>query len=276
MLTWGVAWTNADYLGKYLSSYNLTFLRFLIGFITLIPFCFKRILKQDFTFQVILNILITSSLFFLYNIFFFKGTDLGDSGQGGVFVTTTNPLITFVIATMLSRKFTINQLLNISLGVLGGLMTMDIFNLGFESLLNDDSKYFMLCSLIWGVMTVIMKYGQEKFDSISYITLCYLLTCIMSSFFIDISNFYQPYKPLDMIFIINLFFVSVGAMSFGTSLYIYAIPKIGPIKASVFIFLVPFIAITFAAIFGDSQIKDHIVLGGILSLISVYMINKNN
>ena len=109
MLTWGMAWTNADYLGKYLSSYNLTFLRFLIGFITLIPFCFKRILKEDFTFKVILNILITSSLFFLYNIFFFKGTDLGDSGQGGVFVTTTNPLITFVIATMLSRKFTINQ-----------------------------------------------------------------------------------------------------------------------------------------------------------------------
>ena len=275
MITWGVAWTNAKVVNQYLNHYNLTFLRFFIGFLSLVPFTFNKILNLRFSFYTFLNIFITSILFFLYNICFFKGTDFGDAGKGGVFVTTTNPLITFILASVISKKITLNQIFNILLGVLGGLFIMDVFNTGLGPLLSVENKYFLFCSIIWGTMTIIMKYGQKEFDSILYITLCYLLTSIISIIFIDLSDF-NMVSLMDWKFIINLFFVSIGAMSFGTSIYIYSIRIIGPVKASVFIFLVPFIAISFAAIFLGESITYNIVLGGTLSLLSVYLINKNN
>ena len=275
MISWGLAWTNAKIVNQYLNHYNLTFIRFLLGFLTLLPFTFKKIFKIEINFKIFLNILITSILFFLYNIFFFKGTDFGDAGKGGVFVTTTNPLITFILATIISKDITLTQIFNVSLGVLGGLLIMDVFDSGFAALFNIDNKYFIFCSIIWGIMTVIMKYGQDEFDSILYITLCYLLTSIISVFFIDMNDFNFSILT-DELFLINLFFVSIGAMSFGTSVYIYSISRIGPIKASVFIFMVPFIAISFASIFLGEVITYNIIAGGTLSLLSIYLINKNN
>ena len=40
----------------------------------------------------------------------------------------------------------------------------------------------------------------------------------------------------------------MGAMSFGTSVYMYYTPILGPSKSSIFIFSVPFLAIALAAI----------------------------
>jgi len=275
MISWGLAWTNAKVVNEYLNHYNLTFLRFFIGFLSLLPFAINKISNSKISFKIFFNILITSVLFFLYNICFFKGTDFGDAGKGGVFVTTTNPLITFLLASIISTKITFREILHISLGILGGLLIMDVFNLGFESLFSRDNKYFIFCSIIWGIMTIVMKYGQQNFDSILYIFYCYFLTSIFSSLFLDLNEF-NLLILTDWKFMINLFFVSIGAMSFGTSIYIYAIPRIGPVKASVFIFLVPFIAISFAALFLGEIITYNIILGGVLSLSSVYLINKNN
>ena len=69
-------------------------------------------------------------------------------------------------------------------------------------------------------------------------------------------------------------FISVGAMSFGTSVYIYTTPILGPIKASAFIFTVPFFAACIAYIFIGEPIMINMLIGGILSLIGVYMVNQ--
>ena len=79
---------------------------------------------------------------------------------------------------------------------------------------------------------------------------------------------------LDMRFYINFLLVSIGAMSFGTSVYIYATPKLGPIKASAFIFSVPFLALGTANIFLNEILSYNVIIGGLLSLSAIYIINK--
>ena len=93
--------------------------------------------------------------------------------------------------------------------------------------------------------------------------------------YVDLSEFNTAIFS-NSTFLVNFFFVSAGAMSFGTSIYIYSIPIIGPVKASVFIFMVPFIAISFASIFLGEVITYNIIVGGVLSLLSIYLVNKNN
>ena len=96
MLTWAIAWTNAKIVNEYLSFYNLVFFRFLFGSICLMPFTVKY--KKNISLKIFFNkyVLSASILFFIYNISFFHGTHYGYAGQGAVFVTTINPIITVI------------------------------------------------------------------------------------------------------------------------------------------------------------------------------------
>jgi len=79
---------------------------------------------------------------------------------------------------------------------------------------------------------------------------------------------------LDFRFYLNFFFVSLGAMSFGTSIYMYYTPILGPSKASIFIFSVPFLAIGMANFFLNEPFTINIIIGGVLSLLAIYIINR--
>ena len=68
--------------------------------------------------------------------------------------------------------------------------------------------------------------------------------------------------------------VSIGAMSFGTSIYMYSTSLIGPVKSSVFIFSVPFLAIGISSFFLNEIINIQTIIGGILSLFAIYIVNK--
>ena len=274
MLSWGIAWTNAKLLNEYLNYYNLVFLRFLFGFLSILPFTLTKIkLIKNISNKSFINILSMGVLFFIYNYCFFKGTDLGKSGMGGVFVTTTNPLITLIIITIINKELKLNHLFGIVLGVIGGLVILDVFNLGISYLVDLKNIYFIFCSLIWGLMTVIMSYGQKEVDSLLYIMICYFCTTIISIFFISTNELFQL-DIFNLKFLINFFLVSIGAMSFGTSVYIFSTPRLGPVKSSVFIFSVPFIAMSTAYFVLEEAITINVILGGLLSILAIYIVNK--
>jgi len=274
MLSWGVAWSNAKVVNEYFSYPNLVFLRYLSSFLFLfIIFFFKRKKIEKPRLKIFLNILAISFLYYIYNIFFFLGTDVGSAGMGGVFVTTTNPIITFIIISIINKNIEKKQVMGIFLGALGGCIILNLFSLGFSSILIGENLYFLICSITWGVITVIMTYGQKNYDSISYIILCYLFTTIISSLFISPSDILDPTK-YDIRFLVNFFFVSIGAMCFGTSVYMYAAPRLGPIQTSVFIFTVPFIAMGTAYLLLDEALKLEVVAGGFLGILAVYIVNS--
>ena len=273
MITWGIAWTNAKIVGEYLGYYNLVFLRFLLGFLALLPFILTKLNSfKNIPFLTFINIFSMGILFFIYNYCFFKGTDLGNSGYGGVLVTTTNPVITFLIISAITQKISLNKILGLMLGILGGLIIMDVFNQGMIHILDVQNKYFISCSIVWGIMTVIMSYGQDKMDSLLYIASCYFITTVISIGFINFEEILGIVN-FDFRFFIHFFLVSMGAMSFGTSIYIYATPRLGPIQTSVFIFSVPFIALYTAHLVLGESITANVVVGGVLSILSIIIIN---
>ena len=115
MFSWGVAWTNAKIVNEYLSFYNLIFLRFFIGFISLYPFIMKKNNINVLTIQNLKYLIPSSIFFFIYNISFFMGTHYGYAGKGAVLVTTLNPIITFIIMSVIYKKLKINFKNNLSL-----------------------------------------------------------------------------------------------------------------------------------------------------------------
>ena len=271
MISWAIAWTNAKIVSDYLSFYNLVFIRFILGFLSILPFViFKKIPLPKIS--DLRYLIIPSLLFFSYNIAFFKGTHYGLSGKGAVLVTTLNPLITVIIMSLINKEILKKEVIGILLGVIGGIIIMDLYNEGIDKIFDSGNIYFLICALTWGVMTVTINYAQKIINPYMFICLCYLLVAIISIPFININEFYVA--ELDFRFYLNFFFVSIGAMSFGTSIYMYNTPILGPSKASVFIFSVPFIAMATANIFLNEAFTINIIIGGLLSLYAIYIVNK--
>jgi len=272
MLSWAVAWTSAKIVNEYLSFYNLVFLRFLFGFIFLIPFVLNQSILKNLNFKNIIYILITSMLFFIYNIAFFNGTYYGLAGKGAILVTTINPIVTVIIISMINKSITIKNFIGMLIGFIGGMIIIDVFSLGLEIIFNNENYYFLICAITWGIITILSNYGQKSINSIIFIFLCYLTTTILSMPFIEINNIF--FSNLDIKFYFNFFLVSIGAMAFGTSIYIYATKVIGPVKSSAFIFSVPILAISTSHIFLNEPLSTNVIIGGLLSLLGVYIVNK--
>jgi len=271
MITWAIAWTNAKIVNDYLSYYNLIFLRFLLGFLSLIPFVLY--LKKPFPkLSELRYIILPSFLFLVYNVAFFKGTDFGLAGKGAILVTTLNPLFTVIIMSLISLKISKKEIIGVFLGILGGYIIMDLSNEGLKSILDAGNVYFVLCAISWGIMTVLINFAQKIINPYVFICSCYFLTMLMTIPFISIGEIMSV--KYDFTFYINFFLVSMGAMSFGTSVYMFYTPILGPTKASIFIFSVPFIAILMANIFLNEPFTNNVLIGGLLSLLAIYIVNK--
>tara|TARA_Y100001978_G_scaffold201010_1_gene218451 strand:- start:796 stop:1668 length:873 start_codon:yes stop_codon:yes gene_type:complete len=271
MITWAIAWTNAKIVNDYLSYYNLIFLRFLLGFLSLVPFVLY--LKKPFPkLSELRYIILPSFLFLVYNVAFFKGTDFGLAGKGAILVTTLNPLFTVIIMSLISLKISKKEIIGVFLGILGGYIIMDLSNEGLKSILDAGNVYFVLCAISWGIMTVLINFAQKIINPYVFICSCYFLTMLMTIPFISIGEIISV--KYDFTFYINFFLVSMGAMSFGTSIYMFYTPILGPTKASIFIFSVPFIAILMANIFLNEPFTNNVLIGGLLSLLAIYIVNK--
>ena len=149
---------------------------------------------------------------------------------------------------------------------------MDLYNIGLKSIFAPSNIYFIICAISWGIMTVLINYAQKIINPYSFICICYLITMILTVPFISVNEIITT--EYDYKFFINFFFVSMGAMSFGTSIYMYYTPILGPSKASIFIFSVPFLAIGMANIFLGEPFTNNILIGGVLSLLAIYIVNK--
>tara|TARA_Y100000389_G_scaffold57311_1_gene53294 strand:+ start:819 stop:1691 length:873 start_codon:yes stop_codon:yes gene_type:complete len=271
MISWAIAWTNAKIVGEYLSFYNLIFFRFLLGFISLLPFLIYN--KKNLpSLKAYKYIIIPSILFFIYNIAFFKGTYFGEAGRGAILVTTLNPLFTLLIISFIRKKIIFKEVLGIIVGLFGGLIIMDVFKHGFDIIFDIKNIYFLICAFTWGVMTVFIDLAQKKINPYIFISLCYFFTMVISWFFTDFKLI--DLSLLDVRFYFNFFLVSIAAMSFGTSVYMYSTSIIGPIKASVFIFSVPFLAMGTSFIFLNEIFSLNTMVGGLISLIAIYIVNK--
>jgi len=251
------------------------FSRFLISGMVLLPVLNARKTPLILPLKKMGIVCISALMFIGYNWLYFKGTFEGYAGVGGVLVTTLSPIFTFGLVSFLSRKkLSALEIGGLILGLIGGLIILKIWEIDWEILLNSGNIFFLLGALSWAILTIFLAKGQKGSPPMTFIFWMYLI----SAFFL------LPLNPIpeiiaflnfDYIFWINFILISIGAMSFGTSIFLYTTAKLGPDKASVFIFTVPLSAIITSTLFLNEPFDIVIILGGILSLLAVYIINFN-
>tara|TARA_B100000700_G_scaffold187662_1_gene206762 strand:+ start:116 stop:967 length:852 start_codon:yes stop_codon:yes gene_type:complete len=274
MATWGLSWTNGKILSQYCSSSILAFWRFFLSSIFMIPVLIFT--KNNFTVPSdgIKYIIIGSILIFSYNIFFFMGSNLGFANVGGVFVPTLNPIITFILSIIIFREIIYKKdIIGLIFGICGGIIVLEAWTLSYSQMTANGNLYFLLASISWGIMSIVSGKSHKALATLTFSFWVYFISSIFC-FIMNINNDLLIVLDFDLIFWLNLILLSIGAQVFGTTVYFIATTKLGPSKASSFIFIVPITAPIFSMIFIGEKLEISTIIGGIMTMTAVYLINK--
>ena len=274
MATWGLSWTNGKILSQYCSSSILAFWRFFLSSIFMIPVLIFT--KNNFTVPSdgIKYIIIGSILIFSYNIFFFMGSNLGFANGGGVFVPTLNPIITFILSIIIFREIIYKKdIIGLIFGICGGIIVLEAWTLSYSQMTANGNLYFLLASISWGIMSIVSGKSHKALATLTFSFWVYFISSIFC-FIMNINNDVLIVLDFDLIFWLNLILLSIGAQVFGTTVYFIATTKLGPSKASSFIFIVPITAPIFSMIFIGEKLEISTIIGGIMTMTAVYLINK--
>ena len=274
MATWGLSWTNGKILSQYCSSSILAFWRFFLSSIFMIPVLIFT--KNNFTVPSdgIKYIIIGSILIFSYNIFFFMGSNLGFANVGGVFVPTLNPIITFILSIIIFREIIYKKdIIGLIFGICGGIIVLEAWTLSYSQMTVNGNLYFLLASISWGIMSIVSGKSHKALATLTFSFWVYFISSIFC-FIMNINNDVLIVFDFDLIFWLNLILLSIGAQVFGTTVYFIATTKLGPSKASSFIFIVPITAPMFSMIFIGEKLEISTIIGGIMTMTAVYLINK--
>ena len=274
MATWGLSWTNGKILSQYCSSSILAFWRFFLSSIFMIPVLIFS--KNNFSVPSdgVKYIIIGSILIFSYNIFFFMGSNLGFANVGGVFVPTLNPIITFILSIIIFREIIYKKdIIGLIFGICGGIIVLEAWTLSYSQMTANGNLYFLLASISWGIMSIVSGKSHKALATLTFSFWVYFISSIFC-FIMNINNDVLIVLDFDLIFWLNLIILSIGAQVFGTTVYFIATTKLGPSKASSFIFIVPITAPIFSMLFIGEKLEISTIIGGIMTMTAVYLINK--
>ena len=273
MATWGLSWSNAKILGQYADAPILMFWRFLLATITFAPVVLWK--KNSFYFnQHSLKYIIPNAVFMVsYNYYYFKGTQIGFAGSGGVLVTTLNPILTALFSYLFFGGLLLKKdIISFILGLSGACIIIRLWDIDISLLFQTGNIYFILASFSWVLVTIITSKSKYIIPFITYSFWSFSFSALFSFTLVFNENLMRLFF-FDLKFWINMILLAVGAMAFGTSIYFQASTELGPKKASSFIFTVPISAMLFAIIILNEPLFITTIIGGSLGIIAVYLIN---
>jgi len=276
MATWGLSWTNAKVLSDYGPSSVVVFWRFFFSSIAMIPVLWLTGNDFQVTRQGMKYIFPGAVFISLYNILFFVGTDRGSASMGGIIVPTFNPVITFIISVLLLKQvFSRKDIMGLVLGFTGGVIVLQAWTLSLEQMIANGNMYFICASISWGIMSIISGRSHGHVSTLSFSFWVYTISALIYLGVTWNKDIFLIFT-YDWIFWVNMFFLSAGAMVFGTTVYFLATTRLGPEKASAFIFMVPVTALLFSVLLIGERLEVTTMIGGIMTMTAVYLINKSH
>jgi len=271
MLFWGAGWTALKILTESVGVEVLTFWRFVIMFVSFFPILIflKEPLKLPR--KGIKYILGSAFLNIFFMFFAYLGVKYSTAGSGGVIITILSPLFTFLLSLfILKQTHTRLQYLGLSIGLIGGAIMLNLHN---AQAFNTGEFYFILAAITWAGITLLAQRSHLHINTVHYSFYISFISMI-ALFFITIPYDISIIFEQDSKFWLALLYLGIFGQTIATTIFMVASGRLGSAKASSFMFLVPLFALSVAYVVLGEAIKMHIVLGGAISLVAVYFINK--
>jgi drug/metabolite transporter (DMT)-like permease len=273
MIIWGGSWVSGKVIADVLPAETLTFWRFLINLVSFVPILvlLRQPIKLNRSTSV--YILLGSVCMGLYLYLFFKGLTYGFAGVGGVMVSTMVPLATFIFSViLLKQKLVRKDYIGLALGLIGGCILLEIWSLDWNNLFISGNLYFLLCAVLWALLTICSQKAAEWVSPLVFSFFVYAF-CSVLYFFLALPKEILGVFKQGSFFWLNMLYLAIISSTLATTVYFFASSRLSSYKASSFVFLVPFSALMLSWIFLDEVPKISTITGGLTALAAVYLIN---
>lgn len=272
MLLWGGGWTALKILTESVSVEVVSLWRFIIMFLSFIPILFFIKAPLHLPKKGVKYILSSSVLNILFMFFAYLGVQASTAGNGGVIITILSPLFTFMLTIfILDQRHSGLQYVGLTIGLIGGVIMLNLHSL--ELFIHSGSFYFVLAAMTWAAITLNAQKSHLHINPIHYsffISAISMLILFIVALPYNISIVFEQ----DSRFWIALLYLGILGQTVATTIFFIASGRLGSARASSFMFLVPIFALLISNIVLDEVIQIHIVIGGLISLISVYLVNS--
>ncbi len=277
MLLWGGTFISGRILAQSMSSFDISFLRFLIASIILLFFSVK-----EFKYFASLNLKDYLIIFLLgllgifsYNYFFFSGLKTTQASKASIIIAS-NPTFTVLLASLfLNEHLSLKKIFGMILAFLGVLTVITKFN--YLSLLSIGLKqgeiYLFCAAFSWVLYSILGKIILKKVSPLFATTMATIIGTILLFPFSSININSLSQTSLNSW--LHLFYLGALGTSVGFILFYQGIQRIGASKAAAFINFVPIFGVTFGVLFLDEVIHMSLFIGLLFVIFGVYLINKH-
>jgi len=272
MLLWGGGWTALKILTISLPMDIIIFWRFFIMSISFLPILYFLKVPLILNKNNLKYILGSSILNIAFMVSSFFGVKYGLAGSGAVIITTFSPVMTFLLVAIIFKNKLHNlQYLGLFIGIIAGVILLQLNDLSL--FLNGSNIYFLACAIIWAGVTILSQHSQKHIHPIHYSFLISVVATIVSFIYAFNSELSLVFEQ-DFNFWLSMIYLAVFGQTIATTIFFMASGKLGSEKTSSFMFLVPLFALGSAWLILDEPIETHIILGGMISIMAIFFINK--
>lgn len=274
MMMWGISWPSAKVLSRYGQPIEIAFIRFLFTFIGVFILLKGIRTPLAITKKGLSSLTVASMLMAFYSMLFFSGIKKGMPGAGGVLVTTTSPIVAFLLGALLARrKLVSKEIIGLIIGLIAGTFLLRLWS-NYDHVFESGNLFFLASTVVWAVLSRFTSNSYKYGSALAFSLWMYLLCIVWLSFFVDFHHILQILQHGDSLFWFNMLFNAVLNTGIATTIFFYGTSILGAEKTSSFIYIVPFAASISAFLFLGEIIHWNTLVGGLLGLSAVWVINK--
>jgi drug/metabolite transporter (DMT)-like permease len=253
-----------------INPYQLTFIRFLIGGLILLPFSIKEIKARNLklTIKDLMFFLFTGTLCVVISMSFFQLAVLYTKASTVAIVFSTNPIFTIPFAFLILKEYiTKKTILSLSFSIAGILYILNPLSL------NPDFGGIILAvlsAITFSLFCVIGKLKMEKYGS--FISNCFTFLAGDFILLLGLTFFKLPIiSGINTSNIIQIIYLGVAITGFGYVFYFLAMKETSAIAASTVFFIKPALAPLLALIILHETIPINTVIGIVLIISGSYI-----
>ena len=258
--------------------FSLTFFRWLLVWLILIPFTYKEFfkLKNEILDNLFLLFLLGLTSVGLFNSFIYNALNFTQVINASLFNAVIPPTIILFCFLFKIEKTNKYQICGLIVSILGILSIITELDLNILLALNFNKGDILMIGAVisWGIYSAFLK--KRKFK-VSLLTLVHIL-CTFGLLTLVPQFLFELSQGKTMIINNNLIYCLIYLVIFPSigSYYCWAgaVSIIGPNRAGIFLSLIPLFSTILAMIFFDEKFLFFHFIGSVLIVLGLFLSNK--
>lgn len=258
--------------------FSLNFYRWLIAFIILFPFTYKKITENFHEIKkkiIPLSIMGFTSIT-IFNSVVYYSLNFTQVLNGVLMISTIPVLIIFFSSCFTNEKIKINQILGVITSLIGVLIIITKFQLNtlLSLNLNKGDLWILVAMISWATYSIMVKEKKINLDPLALLqTLIFIGLIFLIPFYLyELHN--AQYLKLNIPVLLTVGYVVIFA---GIGAYIFwigAIKIIGPSRSGVFLHLMPVFSSLMAIFLLGERLANFHIFGALFILTGIIVSTK--